>query len=141
MWKRSAWGDQNREGPRILDFLNRALDLKLSPPPRCAAIKDVLWLGDAIVLVQEWIDGESLAIDLASKSGDWYDQRISLTFLARMVETVTELHERGITHGDLKPDNIIVRDGDTREPILIGTIDFALHAADQRAVPDRIYRN
>jgi serine/threonine protein kinase len=50
MWKRQAWGDQNREGPRILDFLNRALELQLSPPPGCAAIRDVLWLGDAIVL-------------------------------------------------------------------------------------------
>ncbi len=125
MWKRQAWGDQNREGPRILDFLNRALDLKLSPPPGCAAIKEVLWLGDAIVLAQEWIDGETLASNLAAKAEDWSDQHSTLTFLAHLVDTITELHERGVTHGDVKPDNIIIRRGETREPILVDTIDFA----------------
>lgn len=125
MWKRQAWGDPSREGPRILDFLNRALELKLSPPVGCAAIKDVLWLGDAIVLVQDWIDGETLASSLASKPDDWVDQRVSLTFLAQLVETVTELHVRGTVHGDLKPDNIIVRSGHTREPVLVDAIDFA----------------
>jgi serine/threonine protein kinase len=125
MWKRQAWGDQGREGPRILAFLNRALDLKLSPPAGCAAIKDVLWLGDAIVLVQDWIGGLTLAGSLASKSDDWLDQHTSLTFLAQLAETVMELHTRGATHGDLKPDNIIVRDGETREPVLVDTIDFA----------------
>jgi len=125
MWKRQAWGDQSREGPRVLDFLNRALDLKLSPPVGCAEIRDVLWLGDAIVLVQDWIDGETLASSLALKPDDWLDQRASLTFLVQLVETVTELHVRGAAHGDLKPDNIIVRNGHTREPVLIDAIDFA----------------
>lgn len=124
MWKRQAWGDQSREGARILDFLNRTLDLKLSPPEGCAAIKDVLWLGDAIVLVQDWIGGETLASSLASKHEDWLDQHVSLTFLVQLVETVTELHARGMAHGDLKPDNIVVRDGETREPVLVDTIDF-----------------
>jgi hypothetical protein len=90
MWKRQAWGDQSREGPRILDFLNRALDLKLSPPSGCATIKDVLWLGDAIVLVQDWIGGETLASSLASKPDDWLDQHASLTFLGQLVGTVTD---------------------------------------------------
>ena len=125
MWKRQAWGDQSREGPRILDFLNRALDLKLSPPAGCAAIKDLLWLGDAIALVQDWIDGETLASSLASKSDDWLDQHASLTFLAQLIETVKELHARGTAHGDLKPDNIIVQGGETREPVLVDMIDFA----------------
>jgi hypothetical protein len=116
---------QNREGPRILDVLNRALDLKLSPPPGCAAVKDVLWLGDAIVLVQEWIDGENLTSSLATEPEVWRDQNETLTFLARLAETVTELHERGVTHGDLKPDNVIVRCGETREPFLVDTIDFS----------------
>jgi hypothetical protein len=125
MWKRQAWGDQSREGPRILDFLNRALDLKLSPPAGCAAIKDVLWLGDAIVLVQDWIGGETLSNSLASNPDDWLDQRGTLRFISRLVGTVTELHSRGAAHGDLKPDNIIVQDGGLREPVLVDAIDFA----------------
>jgi hypothetical protein len=76
-------------------------------------------------LFQDWIGGETLASSLASKSDDWLDQHTSLTFLAQLAETVMELHTRGGTHGDLKPDNIIVRDGETREPVLVDTIDFA----------------
>lgn len=125
MWKRQAWGDQTREGPRILDFLNRAMDLKLAPSAGCAAIQEVLWLGDAIALVQEWIGGDTLANSLASKPGAWLDPHGSLAFLAQLVAVVTELHARGAAHGDLKPDNIIVREGEAREPVLVDTIDFA----------------
>src|SRR4029077_14845043 len=39
MWKRQSWGEQTRESPRILDFLNGVLELQLSPPPGCAAIR------------------------------------------------------------------------------------------------------
>ncbi|NGP16618.1 serine/threonine-protein kinase [Devosia aurantiaca] len=31
LWKRAAWGDQTREGPRILDFLSNAHEMQLSP--------------------------------------------------------------------------------------------------------------
>jgi hypothetical protein len=82
------------------------------------------WLGDAIVLVQDWIGGETLASSLASKPYNWLDPHASLTFLVQLVETVTELHARGAAHGDLKPDNIIVREGEAREPVLVDTIDF-----------------
>ncbi|MBN9497231.1 MAG: AAA family ATPase [Alphaproteobacteria bacterium] len=125
MWKRQAWGDQGREGPRILSFLERALDLKVSPLAGCAAIKDVLWLGDAIVLIQDWIFGETLASSLATKPDSWLDWHVALRFLLRLSEIVVELHARGVTHGDLKPDNIIVQDGERVEPVLIDTIDFS----------------
>ena len=71
------------------------------------------------------IGGETLASSLASKPDNWLDQHAALTFLAQLAETVMELHARGTTHGDLKPDNIIVRDGEAREPVLVDTIDFA----------------
>ncbi|WP_238123135.1 MULTISPECIES: AAA domain-containing protein [unclassified Xanthobacter] len=125
MWKRQAWGDQARESARILDFLNRALDLKLSPPPGCTPVRDVLWLGDAIVLVQDWIEGETLTGSLASTPGTWHDPHAALTFLARLATIVMDLHARGAAHGDLKPDNIIVREGESPEPVLVDTIDFA----------------
>ena len=81
MWKRDAWGDQTREGPRILDFLMHVRELKLSPPSGCAVIRDVMWLGDAIVLIQEWIEGDSLSKSLASGGDFWRDETTSLTFL------------------------------------------------------------
>lgn len=125
MWKSLAWGDQIAEGARILSFLNRAQELKLSPLAGCAAITEVLWLGDAIVLVQDWVGGETLANSLVSNADAWLDQQTTLTFLAHLVEAVTELHLRNAAHGDLKPDNIILREGEPSKPVLIDVVDFA----------------
>src|SRR3546814_1165239 len=56
VWKRAAWGDQQREGPRILDFLDRTSELATLEPEGCPKICEDIWLGDAIVIVQQWLD-------------------------------------------------------------------------------------
>jgi hypothetical protein len=38
MWKRQAWADESREGPRILDFLNRCPCRKLNPASKRSRI-------------------------------------------------------------------------------------------------------
>lgn len=124
MWKRQAWGDQTREGPRILDFLTRARDLKLSPQEGCAQIIDALWLGDALVLVQEWVEGECLQ-EVLSGASVLHCQEVSMAFLKRLAELVAALHERGVAHGDLKPANIIVQDRENPTPVLIDILDFS----------------
>lgn len=121
MWKRAAWGDQVREGPRILDFLNRARDLILSPPAACGRVLEVHWLGDAIVLVQRWEAGVTLAE--AMTAGQFGEASAALQFAARLANIVTDLHGKGVVHGDLKPQNIIVSaDG---APVLIDLLDFS----------------
>lgn len=127
LWKRAAWGDQTKEGPRILDFLVRARDLALSPPTGCARIHEVLWLGDAVVVVQEYINGLNLAEALTAQTLT-KDGGSALSFALALANTVIALHDQGVTHGDLKPHNIIVDPDPTPTPVLIDLIDFSAAA-------------
>jgi serine/threonine protein kinase len=121
LWKRAAWGDQTREGPRILDFLSKAQDMALSPVNGSAEIQSAHWLGDAMAIVQRWVDGTVLS-DVLVSSGFEGDTIRCLKFCLSLANTVTELHDEGLTHGDLKPQNIIVSGDDS--PVLIDTLDF-----------------
>jgi hypothetical protein len=127
LWKQAAWGDQTKEGPRILDFLVRAKDLALSPPTGCARIHDVLWLNDAVAIVQDYVDGLNLAEAVAARVFA-QDSGATLNFCLALANTVVALHDQGVTHGDLKPHNVIVESGPNPTPILIDLVDFTAAA-------------
>jgi hypothetical protein len=134
LWKRSAWGDQSREGSRILDFLRRADDFRRSPQTGCARILTVCWLNDAIGLVQKHVDGLLLSEALNRRS-DFFDFPVNgLTFIKDLCSVVLALHDRGASHGDLKPDNIVITGEDSR-PVLIDLIDFSASDEGDRITP------
>ncbi|MEL6342352.1 MAG: serine/threonine-protein kinase [Myxococcota bacterium] len=60
--------------------------------------------------VHRWAIGQSL--------------RARLELLAQVAEVLHHLHQHGVVHGDVKPDNVIVR-ADTNQPMLI---DVGVHA-------------
>lgn len=125
MWKREGWGDQAKEASRILDFLERAQELIEQPVQGFARLRHAYWLGDAIVLVQDYVDGasfDSLHIDsspMKLSAEEW------LKVLRKLVGNVDGAHQRQVSHGDLKPANIVVTNADEAEPLLIDYLDFA----------------
>ncbi|MBT3072035.1 AAA family ATPase [Rhodomicrobium sp. Az07] len=134
LWKRAAWGDQVREGSRILDFLERADDFRRSPQSNCARILSVSWLNDAIGLVQEHVDGPLLS-DAIKRCSEYFSDTIkALTFVKTLCSVVLALHDSGSAHGDLKPDNIVLF-GDDRRPVLIDLIDFSASDEGDRFTP------
>ena len=53
----------------------------------------------------EWIEGESLRV-LLNRGVQWEGRRL-LSLLSQLCQTIKALHQQGIIHGDIKPDNII----------------------------------
>ena len=127
LWKGTALGDIAKEGPRILAFLERAQALIESPIQGTALLRNAHWTGDAIVLVQDFVPGPTLFEEIISR-GLLSDHERTLHFFNDLVEVVGMLHDRSLSHGDLKPANIIVascKDSGRPSPVLIDVLDFA----------------
>lgn len=127
VWKRASWGDQKKEGPRILDFLDQLAELSAIEPEGCAKILGAMWLGDAIVMVQEWVDRPDLAYVLAQRPSELGEEArlILIESLARRIE---ELHTLRLAHGDLKPANILVDPAAPSDPVIVDLSDFTTEA-------------
>ncbi len=81
-------------------------------------------------LVQEWIDGLTLTQDV-ERNGVWKEPQVR-NLLISVLQTLIYVHDRGIIHRDIKPDNIILRDG---EPVLIdfGAVKETLNVSTIRS--------
>jgi hypothetical protein len=123
MWKQAAWGDLKREGPRILAFLERARQIASDGPSGVPLVRAVLWLGDAIAPVQDWAEGSTLNTFIGESPERPTLPATPLTIVLALVQVIDRLHETGLGHGDLKPDNIIIG-GDGRVS-LIDILDFS----------------
>ncbi|WP_221033168.1 protein kinase domain-containing protein [Actomonas aquatica] len=79
--------------------------------PGVVRLHDLLALPDGLVLVMEWIDGESVA-DLIRREGPLTPDQI-LTWLPGLCEALDHVHAVGkLVHRDLKPGNVLLdRDG------------------------------
>ncbi|WP_018858500.1 AAA domain-containing protein [Rhizobium sp. 42MFCr.1] len=123
LWKQAAWGDITKEAGSVLAFLDRARELKADALPGLAPVREALWLGDAVGLVQDWIDGRTLAEEIADvESANWTAEE-GLSLAAGLIRNAQNLHDRAFAHGDLKPSNIVLRA--EAEPIFIDALDYS----------------
>ncbi|NEQ98614.1 MAG: protein kinase [Cyanothece sp. SIO2G6] len=81
--------------PRLLD----AIEQLNAPTP-------------ALYLVQEWIDGQSVAAEL-SQLGPW-DEDKGRSLLASLLPVIQFIHEHQVIHRDIKPENIVRAQADGR---------------------------
>ncbi|MGO4565896.1 AAA domain-containing protein [Rhizobium sp. 2YAF20] len=122
-WKQASWGDLQKEGGTVLTFLRKAADVKADRLPGIALVRDVCWLGDSFVIVQDWIEGTPLDELLLQPADMIRAPDSALAIANRLLSVVETLHDHGFGHGDLKPSNIIINsDG---EPVLIDALDFS----------------
>jgi serine/threonine protein kinase len=90
--------------------------------PRVLADNMEQWqsAGSPLYAIVEWVAGPSLT---QFCSGRPQSIETALTIVTGLIEIVRQCHAAGVLHRDIKPDNIILRDGNTSEPVLI---DFGM---------------
>jgi tRNA A-37 threonylcarbamoyl transferase component Bud32 len=130
LWKQASWGDTAREGASILAFLDKATAAKADRPAGLPTVREALWLGDSLALVQDWVEGPTLAAVLAGPPEDFTTPAAALAFVKRLTRTVDALHESGRGHGDISPANIVV--SAENAPVLIDALDFSPRADGER---------
>jgi len=124
MWQSLTLGNIAKERSRILAFLDHAQQLAEAPAKGTARLLNVHWTGDAIVLVQEYVPGRTLAESMGT--GPLGEALAAIEFIVELIDVIENLHGRTVAHGDLKPDNIIV-DGSAGKPlpVLIDMVDYS----------------
>jgi serine/threonine protein kinase len=108
----------------VLDCPMGTVDLPLGPD-----ILRAIWLGDAVVLIQDFIESPNLAQSLSTSDLPWAEAQFALTFLRSLVATVVSAHEKKIAHGDIKPENILVITEESPRPLFVDLLDF-VHVDD-----------
>ncbi|WP_373481747.1 protein kinase [Acetobacterium sp.] len=89
-----------------LDIFAEAYALKNLNHPCIPKVIEVLEKDDFVYIVQEYVQGDSLKTIV--KNNGKIDEKILLAWMGQVAETVKYLHEQGIIHRDIKPDNIMV---------------------------------
>lgn len=90
--------------------------------PRVLADNMEIWqsAGSPLYAIIEWVAGPSLT---QFCSGRPQSIDTALTIVTCLIDIVRQCHSAGVLHRDIKPDNIILRDGKLSEPVLI---DFGM---------------
>jgi tetratricopeptide (TPR) repeat protein/predicted Ser/Thr protein kinase len=97
--------------------------------PNVVKVHDVITQSDQVVIVMEWIDGDTLAGWERAQARSW---REIVTVYAQAAQGLAAVHGVGVIHRDFKPANAIIgSDGRVR------VVDFGLaRAADSADAPE-----
>lgn len=109
---------------RLLTFLERARAIKGFGIPGFPNIIDFGQTKRSLLLVYSWVIGITLSDWLQSLPE--FDRRLKVSKL--LVAILERLHNLEMAHGDIHPENIIIRDDDT--PVFIDVLDFHLSSSD-----------
>jgi serine/threonine-protein kinase len=77
-------------------------------------------VGTPMQAIIEWVPGPNLA---EFCSGRPQSLDTAITIVSSLLEVLRHCHTNGVLHRDIKPDNIILRNGEIDEPVLI---DFGM---------------
>jgi len=105
------------------NFMNEALQLARCRHPHVVKVEEVIWEQDCWCIVMEYIRGQALHQLLRQKGPLPLPEALRLT--REVGSALMALHEQGILHRDVKPANILVREGSGQAVL----IDFGLARA------------
>jgi len=103
---------------RLLAFVERARTLRGCAIPGLPRIVDFGLSRKNLLLVREWVDGQTLYEWLASTP----DLEARLRVARALADAIVRLHALELPHGDVHPGNVIV--ASSSQPALIDVLDF-----------------
>ncbi|MDR6591564.1 serine/threonine protein kinase [Agrobacterium tumefaciens] len=101
IWNGIHRGNAHRDHS-LLALLDVAATLKAVPQPGTIHVVDCGLSSVGPFVVTRWIDGTPLSDFVAP------DENTLLSLLQNLLAAVNSLHSRGLAHGDLHPDNVLV---------------------------------
>lgn len=102
------------------DFLNEAIKLAKCSHPHIVKIDEVIYENPLWCMVMEYIAGEDLASRIENQGV--LSEAEALRYIQQIGEALIVVHNNGLLHRDLKPQNIMLRSGNS-EAVLI---DFGI---------------
>ncbi|MCH9729755.1 MAG: protein kinase [Actinomycetia bacterium] len=98
-------------------------------PPTLLDDNSETWLdsGRPMYMALEYIDGPNLQ-SYVQQHGPLVEVDSALACVGRLAEVLHSCHENNVTHRDVKPANIVLREGAPTEPVLV---DFGLSFNDE----------
>ncbi|MBF0326662.1 MAG: NERD domain-containing protein [Alphaproteobacteria bacterium] len=122
-----VWGvARDANAAQLIAFLKKAETLKAHGITGVQRVVEFGICDQGPFLIVRKADGQPLCADVVQSWG----REGALQFLTQLANVVDALHDRAIPHGDLKPDNVLVRQVDVEtSPIVLDIPDFA-SAAD-----------
>lgn len=88
---------------------------------------------NGLLIVQEYLPGESLALLCAERAGGMLNPLELVELALALTDALGECHGHGLLHGDIRPDNICFRDAARTVPVLV---DFGMAALMDAALPE-----
>ncbi len=111
-------------------FLEEARMLaRLREVREIVSVQDFFEQNETAYIVMELLDGRTLKRHIA-ESGGRIDARKTLTLLSPIMKALHAVHEQGLIHRDISPDNIFLTSGGDRKLLDFGA---ARHAAGKSA--------
>lgn len=90
------------------EFLREARIAASVSHPNVVAVFDAGTTGERPILVMEWVDGVSLKQEIVTKRR--MSPERSITVVAELLDGLDSIHNEGIIHRDIKPQNIMVNE-------------------------------
>lgn len=88
-------------------FVKEAQRIRRLRNPHIVRVHDLFEANGTAYYVMDYIDGESVAARI-KRTGKPFSEEETRNILTQVLDALTEVHEAGIYHLDIKPDNILI---------------------------------
>ena len=119
------------EAERLLWAQSEALPELLGAGRLQGAVSELSVADDSGALLLSWVEGQTLSRYVEAR--DKFDDSVILSIALGVAMALNDLHAMGLSHGDVKPDNVVVES--TANGLQAKLLDLGLGAVADNQVP------